>query len=102
MAGRTERPLGLLIDALATFRLVKLVRHDKITEPVREAVEARYGPADKSKVTYLFDCPWCLSIYFGLALTLLRHRWPRPVGLLARGLALSAMTGLTAQHVDRD
>lgn len=102
MAGRTEGPLRFLIDALATFRLVKLVRHDKITEPVREAVQSHYGPPEKSKVSYLVDCPWCLSIYFGLGLTLLRYRWPRPVGLLARGLALSSMTGLASQHLDRD
>lgn len=96
----TGEPLRLFIDGLATFRLVKLVRHDRITEPVREAVRARWGPPEKSRISYLIDCPWCLSFYFAVALTVLGRRWPRPVGLIARSLALSALTGLAAEHVD--
>lgn len=100
MANSPAGSLPLLIDALATYRLVKLVRDDKITEPLRDAVEARQGPPDRSKVTYLLNCPWCLSIYFGTALTLGRRRWPAPTQLLARSLALSALTGLATQHLE--
>lgn len=98
---RSGEALRLFIDALATFRLVKLVRHDRITQPIRKAVETRWGPPEKSKVSYLMDCPWCLSFYFGVALSLLRLGWPRSSGLLARSLALSALTGLAAEHLDR-
>lgn len=98
---RLEHPMALLIDGLATFRLVKLVRDDHITEPLRESVESRYGPPESSKITYLMNCPWCLSIYFGVGLTLLRRRWPHATTMLSRTLALSAMTGLTAQHLDK-
>jgi hypothetical protein len=99
---RKGEPVGLLlVHGLATFRLVKLVRDDKITEPVRDAVQSRWGTPEESNVSYLMDCPWCLSIYFGAGFTLLRHRWPRATGVLARALALSAMTGLAAQHLDR-
>lgn len=92
--------MGLLVDGLATFRLVKLIRDDRITQSLRDAVESRYGSPESSKVAYLMDCPWCLSIYFGVGLTLLRRTFPRAGSLLSRTLALSAMTGLTAQHLD--
>jgi hypothetical protein len=97
---RTEVPMALLVDALATYRLVKLVRDDRITEPAREAVEARHGGPEQSKVTYLLNCPWCLSIYAGAALTLARRRWPVATALVARPLALSALTGLATTHLE--
>jgi len=95
-----ERPMALLVDALATYRLVKLVRDDRITEPVRDAVEAHNGPPERSKVTYLLNCPWCLSIYAGAALTLARRRWPVATSVVARPLALSALTGLATTHLE--
>ena len=95
-----ERLAGLLIDGLATYRLVKLVRHDRITEPVREAVVEKNGPPEKSKVSYLLDCPWCLSFYFGGALTLARLRWPRATETVARTFALSALTGIATGYLD--
>lgn len=95
-----DDPLALLVDGLATYRLVKLIRDDRITEPVREAVETSQGPPEKSKVTYLVNCPWCLSIYFGAALTLGHRRWPAATSVFARSLALSAMTGLATKYLD--
>ena len=68
----------------ACYRLVKLVRDDRITEPARQAVIDRQGPPERSKVTYLLHCPWCLSIYFGAALTLGRLRWPGGADAVAR------------------
>lgn len=91
----------LVVDGLACFRLVKLVRDDMITEPVRRAVIAQQGPPDRSKVSYLLHCPWCLSVYFGAALSLGRRRWPRATDVAARTFALSALTGLATQHLDR-
>jgi hypothetical protein len=95
-----DRLTGLLVDGLASYRLVKLVRDDKITEPAREAVQERTGPPEQSKISYLMTCPWCLSIYFGGALTLARLRWPRATEAAARTFALSALTGLASQHLD--
>ena len=100
MYDRTEGPMAMLVDGLATYRLVKLVRDDRITEPAREAVEARHGSQEKSKVTYLLSCPRCLSIYAGAALTLARRRWPVATSLVARPLALSALTGLATTHLE--
>jgi hypothetical protein len=96
-----DRLAGLLVDALASYRLVKLVKDDRITEPAREAVQDRTGPPEESKVSYLMTCPWCLSVYFGAALTLGRLRWPGTTNAVARTFALSALTGLATQHLDQ-
>jgi hypothetical protein len=102
MRGQRDQTLThLFIDGLACFRMVKLVRDDLITEPLRRAVVEHQGPPDSSKVSYLLHCPWCLSVYFGAALTLGRRRWPRATDAAARALALSALTGLGTQHLDR-
>lgn len=101
--GRSDelRPFtSLVTDGLASYRLVKLVRDDRISQPVRDAVLEHAGPPERSKTSYLLSCPWCLSFYFGTALTLGRRRWPRTTEALARILAISALTGLAAQHLD--
>lgn len=95
-----EGPLALLVDALAVYRLVKLVRDDRITEVLRRETAERFGPPDTSKVAYLLHCPWCLSFWFALALTLARRRWPTATHQAARVLALSATTGLAVQHLE--
>lgn len=95
-----DRLTGLLVDGLASYRLVKLVRDDRISEPARVAVQDRAGPPDQSKLSYLMTCPWCLSVYFGAALTVSRLRWPRATDAVARTFALSALTGIATQRLD--
>jgi hypothetical protein len=92
---------ALVVDALAAYRVVKLVRDDRVFEPVRLRVLHRHGPPERSRLSYLMNCPWCLSFYAGAALTLSRSRWPRATEALARTFAISAVTGLVSQHVDR-
>ncbi len=99
--GATDRLTGLVVDGLAAYRLVKLVRDDRITESVRDTVQVRAGPPEKSSLTYLMTCPGCLSVYFGAALTLGRLRWPRATEALSRIAALSALAGLATQYLDQ-
>jgi Protein of unknown function (DUF1360) len=93
-------PQTILVDALAAYRVVKLVRDDRIFEPVRQSVVQRNGPAERSKLSYLMACPWCLSFYAGAALTLSRILWPRATEAVARTCAISALTGLISQYLD--
>lgn len=95
-----ERLVDLTVDGLATYRLVKLIRDDRIAQPLRDKVEEEQGPPERSKITYLLSCPWCLSIYFGVALTLGRRRLPAVTDLVARTLALSAITGIATSKLD--
>ncbi|MET3961600.1 hypothetical protein ABIE44_001534 [Marmoricola sp. OAE513] len=81
--------------------MVKLIRDDRVAEPLRAGVRRRYGGIDESKVAYLLQCPWCLSFWFGSALTLGRRRWPGATEMAARALAVSALTGLLSEQLDR-
>jgi hypothetical protein len=92
---------ALMIDMLASYRMVKLVRDDRVFEPVRLHVLDRHGPPERSRLSYLMACPWCLSFYAGAALTLGRARWPRATEAVARVLAISALTGIASQYLDQ-
>lgn len=94
--------LDAVVDALATYRLTVLVKDDKITERLRQAVFRRYGnlgDADVRNPSYLLGCPWCLSMYFGALAVACRRYAPATWKPLSRTLAFSAATGLLAQGV---
>lgn len=84
-------------DALAVYRLVKLVREDKIMERPREWWWSRHDP-ESTQLGYLLSCPWCLSIYAAAALSVSRIVFPRFTRLLSRTLALSAVTGIMTER----
>lgn len=90
-------PLGLIVDALAVYRLTKLVIDDQITEPLREKVWKRYPPS--TNIGYLVTCPWCVSIYVGGAVVAARLVAPRQWDRVAQGLAFSSITGLISSKV---
>lgn len=81
----------LIITALATYRLVRIVTADQITQPLRGWIADRSGWAG-----YLVTCDWCLSIWAApapaAALLLWQEHLLVQIALLA--LALSAITGL--------
>lgn len=56
-------PLALLIGALLTARLTRLVTTDKITEPLRLRL-LLHLPED-GLLAYLVHCSWCASVYVG-------------------------------------
>jgi hypothetical protein len=96
--------LALTVDLLATYRLTTLIKDDKITEDLRNTVFSRFGdPADEDshKVSYLLNCPWCLSIYFAAGAVAARQLQPRAWSPVAKVLALSALTGLMSRALDR-
>ena len=93
-----SKAVQAITDALATYRLTKLVIDDKITEDVRERVWARFGQPDESKVGYLLTCPWCVSIYAGTAVALLRRYRSSHWSTAASALAFSALTGILAER----
>lgn len=62
-----------LLDALATWRLVRLISRDDITEPVRSAFIDWTLRTDHRKLRTLIQCPHCLSIH--CAAFVLALRW---------------------------
>jgi hypothetical protein len=89
--------VDLAVDALATFRLTRLLVEDEIAEPIRRRVWKRFDPQE-TKVGYLFTCPWCVSIWVGAAVVAARRVAPGPWGVGSTALALSAVTGLIATN----
>jgi len=55
--------LTLLVAALATARLTRLVTRDQITHPVRRWVLARIDL--HGWLAYLLTCDWCVSVWVG-------------------------------------
>lgn len=90
-------PLDLLTDVFATHRLVKLVRDDKLTEPLRERLWAAHPP-ESTLLGYLVTCPWCLSIYGAAFLSISRIVFPRFTAVLSRILAISSATSLITER----
>lgn len=89
------------IDALATYRLTKLVIDDEITAELRDAANSHLdnhpGTASK-KLKYFLTCPWCVSIWAGGAIVGLRLVSPKAANAVSTALAVSAVTGLLYQR----
>lgn len=94
--------LSVALDAVAVYRLVRLLQQDQITEVPREAFIRRYGVV-RHGVDWgaLASCPWCLSVWIGAGVVLARTAAPRVWGMAARGLAFSAGTGVISGLIDR-
>lgn len=60
----------LVIGALATKRLVRLITADAILDPVREKVW-EIDPPQKHRVGYVLTCESCSSMWAAAAVTLL-------------------------------
>lgn len=56
--------LGVILAALATARLTRLVVEDELTGPLRERI-ARRNP--QGKLAYLVHCRWCAGMWCSLA-----------------------------------
>lgn len=120
--------IALLLDALATFRLTKLVTHDTLTVEARESLIAgayrwagreEWGreqlisncpswaedvvpnDCDPPKLAVLVSCPWCSGMWIAIGVVALRRLVPRWWAPLAKALALSAAAGLTAENLQR-
>lgn len=88
-----------LVDALAVYRLTRLVAADGITEPIRDVISewTESGPQTlvKEKVAELIECRWCVGMWVALGLVYVVRRrswWPN----MADALAFSALAALIA------
>lgn len=70
MAGMPIEVVPLAIYVLAFARLVYVVTLDDITEPIRDAVLERLDDRPRTLgafISKLITCPWCASVWLGLA-----------------------------------
>ena len=108
-----------MVDALAAYRLTRLVTADTITEPPRDQlVKWAYGHAgvadrkhpdvswselamaddEAPKLATLVTCRWCTGVYVAIGVTVARRvapRWWAPVAdMLATASAAALVAGL--------
>jgi hypothetical protein len=91
--------LDVIIDALAVYRLTRLLTEDAILEQPRADLEAALTDAGHPLAAEGIRCPWCVGMYVAGAVTVLSTLAPRPWRPLARALALSAITGALSERV---
>lgn len=93
--------LTFVIDALATYRLTRLLIEDEILRTPRVAIlelleSETIGP--ESKLAYFLQCPWCMGFWCAILVLCARRACPKVWSNLALVLALSATTGLIAER----
>jgi len=84
--------VSVITDTVATYRLTKLIMEDRITEDLRALIFDKF-PRD-SKMSYLLTCPWCVSVWAGMAIFTLRRISPETADIVSGLLAASAVTGV--------
>lgn len=110
---------GLVVDALATYRLTRLATADVISETARMAVVRRAGAeprpgqeelsaqevvealADPPKLATLVTCRWCAGMWIAAGVVTARRLAPDVWEPIGRGLALSAAAVLLARFEER-
>ena len=94
--------LTVITDALAAYRLTRLITEDTITEPLRERVYAAHGdpsdPSNQLTLSYLVSCPHCTGIYAAAFTTAARLLFPRAWTPVATALAIAAAISIYAEN----
>lgn len=107
MDTRDNGALSLAVDALAVHRMTRLLVEDEISSRLRDYLSENYPPHEvhgaKSFVTpsYVAFCPYCASVWMGLAVTLTHTRPLRFLRPVIYALALSGMTSLVADYAKK-
>jgi hypothetical protein len=86
-------PAVLVLGALATHRITRLITTDEVTRPWRERVE-QTDP--EGRLAYFVTCPWCVSMWAGAGWAALTVAAPTVAAAAGAALAWSSVTGLLA------
>lgn len=89
-------------DALATYRIVRLVQRDTLPPVVTVRAGARRWTVDKPALGELLECPWCLSFWVGLLVVVARRCAPRAWQPVAFALAASAVAGFLSELEEKE
>lgn len=81
---------SLAVDVLATERLTRLVVEDEITKNLRYRVMGKFPD---SKVSYLVNCPYCVSVWAGGLVTLAKR------SVVGRGLVYALALSQATIHL---
>lgn len=89
-----------IIGALSTYRLTKLIIDDVIFNEVRETLLNYLDDNGHRKMMYLMQCPWCISMYSGLLVSLVQkdHNFR---DILLNTLTYSAVSGIIDSRLNK-
>jgi hypothetical protein len=90
----TSLSVDLVLDALAVFRLSRLIVADSILDEPRGKLLVHLESNGHSKLAYLIGCPWCISFHTAIFVVCARRLGPKAWSPIAKVLAASAVTGL--------
>ena len=88
-----------VVDALATYRLTRLLVSDGIADRPRGALLQRLRDRDHVKLVELVECPWCIGFWVAGAAVLARRAMPEIWAPVAEVFAFSAAAGFIASAV---
>ena len=91
-------PITLLVAALATARLTRLVTRDRITHTPRRLLLKRLDP--EGLAAYMVVCDWCVSVYVGAGIVALLWAGPAWIVWPLYALAFSHVAGWLASKED--
>lgn len=106
----THSPVLLILDALAVFRLTRLLTEDTITAALRERVVGSRPAVERSlsghrimiaarpRLAVFITCPWCTSPWLAVLVIACQALAPAVWIYPACVLAFSAVAGLLSEH----
>jgi len=92
--------LHVIILALFTYRLTRLIVLDEVLAPLRDWIWDRKPPRS-SQIGYFFTCPWCVSMWVALPIVFSYALFPSITILIGCIFTLSAIAGLITAHWDQ-
>jgi hypothetical protein len=92
-------PIALILLALATYRISRLLIADVIFDNLRNKIWEKFQP-NNTKIGYLFTCYWCMSIWVASLITICYTIVPVATTIACIPFALSAVAGLIANRME--
>jgi hypothetical protein len=88
--------LHLFIDAIAVYRLTRLVVEDGITAPIRDRIISKRDGSTRDWWEQLLTCRYCVGIYVGVGVAFARWVFPVQWTPIAYMLAIASAAPLLA------
>lgn len=93
-------PVVLIVLALASYRITRLLIQDEILSPIRDKIWNKWPP-ETNKITYLLTCYWCLGAWISAIVTVLVLYCGMIALVVAIIFALSAVVGIIQTLLDK-
>ena len=93
-------PLWLALDALAAFRITRLLTRDSLP-PLRKLRETVLDRSGGSPWAVIVECPWCMGFWVACGVIATHAAIPGLWPWASAPLALSAVIGLLGEWEDK-